>query len=101
MTTTYEIIPGTRDLGQRLADCEANFVARVVELLGCTTDEGYKVLRTYIKAKAVKRDLTNRTYNVKHGAFWDGASEVIHGEVLFLLVLGLSCGQDSARARGG
>lgn len=69
--TTAEKIPGTRDLGHRLADCEINFAKSVMEKIGCTTEEAHKVLRVYIKAKAVKRDLTNRTYTVKHGAFWD------------------------------
>lgn len=68
---TDETIPGTRDLGRRLADCEVNFADRVALAIGGTREDGFKVLRVYIKAKAVKRDLTNRTFTVKHGAFWD------------------------------
>ena len=76
MTATTETIPGTRDLGHRLADCDTNFVAQVVRIAGCTNEEAAKVLKTYVKHKLVKRDLTNRTWNVKHGAFL--SYEVLH-----------------------
>jgi hypothetical protein len=69
--TTIETIPGTRELGERLAACEINFAASIAEKIGGTKEDGFKVLRVYIKQKLVKRDLTNRTFNVKHGGFWD------------------------------
>jgi len=70
MTTTRETIPGTRDVGQRLADCDLNTVANIAEVAGVSTDDAWKVFNVYHKAKVFRgRDLTNRRWQYKHGAF--------------------------------
>lgn len=68
---TNETIPGTKAFGTRYAQAQINFADRVAELLGTDRAAGFKVFAVYNKARIVKFDAANTTYNVKHGAFWD------------------------------
>lgn len=69
--TTIETITGTKAFGERLANCDINFAAQVARIAGISKEDGFKVLRVYVKNKLVKRDTCNQTWNVKHGAFLD------------------------------
>ncbi len=55
-TKSRELISGTRDVAQRICNAETNFVKNAVEGFGITKPEAEKVLRVFIKTKAVKLD---------------------------------------------
>lgn len=59
-----------QEIAQKIVNAENDFVAQVVEKIGCTEAEGFKVFNLYKKNKLLSRvDLTNQRYAVKHGAF--------------------------------
>lgn len=62
---------GFKDIAQRLANADQNFVDNVVETFGTTVAEAEKVLRVFKKAKAVKRNVAMGRYDLTHGAFWE------------------------------
>jgi hypothetical protein len=64
-----ETIPGTKEVGQRMAQAEISFVEMVQEMLGCSQEDAYKVFDRYLKERIIKRDLAMGRYNVKHGVF--------------------------------
>lgn len=66
-----ETIPGTRDFGHRLANCEINFTKALARIAGISEDDAFKVLTLYRKNKLVKLDTCNQTYRVTHGGFLD------------------------------
>ena len=57
----------------RMVQCEERFLNTVRETMAEAGVEGSaeKVIAVYKKLKLVKRDMTNLTYNVKHGAYWN------------------------------
>jgi hypothetical protein len=69
--TTIETIPGTKAFGTRIAQAQINFADHVAKVLGMDRDAGMKVFNVYHKAKVIKFDACNTTYNVKHGGLWD------------------------------
>lgn len=58
-----------RDIAQRQINAETGFIASIVELAGCTTEQAEKVLRVYRKAKVVKTIVSLGRIEVKHGIF--------------------------------
>jgi DNA repair protein RadC len=59
-----------QEIAQKFVNAENAFAALVVEKIGCTEAEGFKVFALYKKNKLLSRiDLTNQRYTVKHGAF--------------------------------
>lgn len=68
-----ETITGTRAVAQRIVNAEQLFVRNVMEFASLSHEDAYKVLREFVKRKAVKLDAVNGRYDLKHGAFWDKA----------------------------
>ena len=68
-----ETITGTRAVAQRIVNAEQLFVRNVMEFAALSHEDAYKVLREFVKRKAVKLDAVNARYDLKHGAFWDKA----------------------------
>ena len=65
-----ETITGTRAVAQRIVNAEQLFVRNVMEFASLSHEDAYKVLREFVKRKAVKLDAVNARYDLKHGAFW-------------------------------
>ncbi len=62
---------GFKRMADAMEDANANFIALVMELTGMDVTKAENVLTVYKKLGVVKRDLTNRTYNVKTGDLLD------------------------------
>lgn len=69
MKTTQETIPGTKAFGERLGQCDLNFVALLADIASISKEAAFKVFGAYGKAKVIKIDACNQTWNVKHGAY--------------------------------
>ena len=66
-----ETIPGTRDIGHRLARGEMAFEEQLVEIAGVTKDEAFKMREWMAKKKLTTRDFCLGRISVKHGAYLD------------------------------
>ncbi len=66
-----ETIPGTRDIGHRLARGEAAFEEFLREIAGVTEDEAFRMREWMTKHKIVTRSLGIGRISVKHGAHLD------------------------------
>jgi len=62
-------------IAQRMIKAENEFISSLIEQFEITTEEAEKVLRVFIKAKAVKLQAGMGRYNLTHGAYWE--SDVI------------------------
>ena len=71
MNVLIEKIPGTKAIGQRLANAELNFRDTVCELTGCTEAEAIKAFNVMRKLKVIKLDSGMGRYNAIHGAFME------------------------------
>lgn len=60
-----------KNMAHRAVTAENNFAECVMQVIGCTQEEAFKVLAVYRKAKAVKNDYAVSRIVVKHGAFWN------------------------------
>jgi len=58
-----------KNMATRAVNAENDFVATLVSIAGITTEEAFKVLAVYRKAKVVKNDYAVSRISVKHGAF--------------------------------
>jgi hypothetical protein len=58
-----------KNMATRMVNAENDFIAALVDIAGITTDEAFKVLATYRKAKVLKNDYAVSRISVKHGAF--------------------------------
>ncbi len=65
---------GLKNMAIRLELCLENFIENVIKQ-GFDRNEAIKIFNVYKKHKIIKRDLVNKNYIVKHGAFW--ASDVL------------------------
>ncbi len=65
-----EQIPGTRAVGQRMANADLRFLETVQEK-GFTAAEAERVFRYYVKHRIIKLDAVGGVWSVKHGVFWD------------------------------
>lgn len=70
---------GTRDVAQRISNAETNFVKNAVEGFGITKPQAEKVLRVFIKTKAVRLDAVVGVYRLTHGGLWH--TEVIQNAI--------------------
>ena len=66
-----EKIPGTKVVGQRLANAELHFQSIVQELTGCTKAEATKAFKVMRKFKVIKLDSSGDHYNAIHGAYME------------------------------
>lgn len=66
---TTETIPGTRDIGHRLARGENAFEEVLMHFGGVTREEAEKMFVWMRKKKLVNRDFCSGTISVKHGAY--------------------------------
>jgi hypothetical protein len=60
-----------QNMAHRIVTAENEFAATLVRCAGITTEEAFKVLKVYRKAKVVKNDYAVSRISVKHGAFLD------------------------------
>ncbi|WP_434716319.1 hypothetical protein [Paraburkholderia sp. A3RO-2L] len=60
---------GNFHTAQRIVNAELGFIKIVMQITGCTEEEGAKALATLRKAKVVKLDAVNGRYTVVHGAY--------------------------------
>ena len=60
-----------KDIAHRIVTAENDFAASVMNVIGCTKDEAFKVLAVYRNAKITKNDYAVSRITVKHGAFLD------------------------------
>ncbi len=68
---TIETIPGTRDIGHRLARGEMAFEETLREIAKVTEDEASKMRVWMTKKKLVTRDFCSGRISVRHGAYLD------------------------------
>lgn len=68
---TTETIPGTREIGHRLAHGEMAFETQLRELANVTEDEAFKMRAWMSKKKLTTRDFCSGRISVKHGAYLD------------------------------
>lgn len=66
-----EILPGTRDIAQRIVNGEEAFISAVQEQFGKTKEEAERVLARFRKDKLVKVDPVTGQFTLKHGATWE------------------------------
>lgn len=66
-----ETIPGTRDIGHRLARGEAAFEESLREIAGVTEDEAFKMREWMVKHTLTTRDFCLGRISVKHGGYLD------------------------------
>ena len=62
-----------RDIAIRMNNAHVKFISDVQEQFGFTEQEAEKILRVFVKAKAMKLNVAMGRYDLKHGAFWDAS----------------------------
>lgn len=60
-----------KDMAQRAANAENNFVVELIRAGGISETDAVKVMNFYLKEKIAKLDYAIGRISVKHGAFWD------------------------------
>ena len=63
--------PHCKQLAQTMADCDDNFQRMLRDMFSLADRDADKVFHCMRREKLLKRDLVNRTWNVKHGAYLD------------------------------
>lgn len=71
MNDSTTIRTAVRSLLMRQVDAVDNFIAYVVEQIGCTEEEAAGVFNLYRKERLVKVDSYMGTWHIKHGALLD------------------------------
>jgi hypothetical protein len=66
-----ESVPAFEAFAARVLSAQDGFVATLMERGDLTRDEALAVFLKYRRAKVIKRDTTNNTWTVKHGALLD------------------------------
>lgn len=70
MSDVAQQIPGTRQVAQRWANADQNFVDNVVAR-GFTPQEAERIFAHYRKHRIIKLDMVGGTWSVQHGRYWD------------------------------
>jgi len=64
-------VKGFEAMAQRTINAQDSFIQNVMDQFGKTKEESLKVLKMFIKAKAVKLDAIHGKYNLTHGMYWN------------------------------
>ena len=71
VTRYSDMSAGLKNVAQRMANAENNFLDTLVDLGGITRQQATTVLGAYRKAKVVKMDAVNGRMSVTHGSYLD------------------------------
>ncbi len=69
-----ETIPGTKAVGQRLANADRHALALIRERTSCTDDEAHSVLALLVRYRLLKLNVGAGRYDAVHGAVWEPAT---------------------------
>lgn len=81
MNVNIEKLPGTKAIGQRLANAELNFRETVREITGCTEAEAIKAFNVMRELKVIKLDSGMGRYRAVHGMYME--ADVLRNAINF------------------